>query len=416
MMALIASFALASVAVLSTVNVQQGTNRDHNSKEAIAAADAGANIAMLRLNRFYSQLSPSNPCVGPNGQPGGTPTPDGWCPKTLPESVGGATFSYWFSAYNGTGEVNIVAVGSSGKVSRRVNVGLKNNPGQNVFLDERLIGEEEIEIEGSSARIETDLGTNGNIGANSHPVLCGDIRHGPGKVAPTPTCDGETSEGTKVLPPIAPPANLATENDNCRLSHTCTGTKAGLVDTFSKNGSKYWDPKTRTIEITGNGSLAMGGSDYFVCVVNISSGKIVMPVEAHVRIFIDTPEHCNLPSGAVQVEVGGGGSIIATGNNPAQGFFDVPGIYVLGNGAVRLEGNSGGNEVMVYAPNSTVDIGGSANWNALIAAKRMTIHGNVTIHSDPRIKPPGYSFASLLQRSRYVECAGASASPPNASC
>lgn len=52
LMALVASFAIASVAVMSTVDVQQGTKRDHDSKEAIAAADAGANIALLRLNRY----------------------------------------------------------------------------------------------------------------------------------------------------------------------------------------------------------------------------------------------------------------------------------------------------------------------------------------------------------------------------
>ena len=46
--AMIASMALASAAVISSVDVQQGTDRDHDSKKAIAAADAGANIALLR--------------------------------------------------------------------------------------------------------------------------------------------------------------------------------------------------------------------------------------------------------------------------------------------------------------------------------------------------------------------------------
>ena len=66
--AMIASLALASAAVLSSVNVQRGTARDHDSKEAIAAADAGASIALLRLNRFQSKLSPTNRCVGPAGE------------------------------------------------------------------------------------------------------------------------------------------------------------------------------------------------------------------------------------------------------------------------------------------------------------------------------------------------------------
>ncbi len=410
LMALIASFALASVAVMSTVNVQSGTNRDHSSKEAIAAADAGASIAMLRMNRFLPKLSPINQCVGANGET--LPASNGWCPTMGPETVGGATYTYQVSAYTGSGEMSVVATGTSGKVSRRINIAFKTVSGDNVFLDEKLIGEEEITFEGSSAKVETDMGTNGNIAPNAHPILCGDLRHGVGKTAPTPTCNGETTEGTKTLPPVTAPL----ENWNCRLSKNCTGTKAGLIDTFSKNGSNYWDANARSIKITGNGTLTMGGPDYLLCKIDIQSGKIYMPLESHVRIFIDTPEHCGMSSGEVQVEVEGGGSITSTGYIPSQGFFEMPGIYMLGNGGVRLEGNSGANEVIVYAPNSLIDIGGSASWNALIAGKRLNIHGNVFITSDPRIKPPDYSFASMLERTRYVECTGATAPTPNASC
>ena len=53
---------------MSTVDVQQGTKRDHDSKEAIAAADAGANIALLRLNRYLPSLSHRPPVHRPNGE------------------------------------------------------------------------------------------------------------------------------------------------------------------------------------------------------------------------------------------------------------------------------------------------------------------------------------------------------------
>ena len=59
--AMIASMALASAAVLATVDVQQGSHRDHSSKSAIAAADAGANVALLRLDRYATVLSADNP-------------------------------------------------------------------------------------------------------------------------------------------------------------------------------------------------------------------------------------------------------------------------------------------------------------------------------------------------------------------
>ena len=410
LMALVASFALASVAVMSSIDVQQGTKRDHDSKEAIAAADAGANLALLRLNRFVPLLSTTTPCIGPSGEE--QKATGGWCPATTTQSTGNGRFSYTISAYVPGGALNIVSVGNSGTVSRRVNISLSSIAGKNVFADERLIGQDSISLGGSSLKIETDVGTNGSITQDGHPTICGDDRHGPGKEAPTPTCNGVKTEGIKNLPLVIPPTNIATENSNCRLTQNCPIVKE--VDPYTKQNP--WTSKTRIINMKGQGTLTMGGKDYLVCGVFINSGTLYMAAEAHVRIFVDTPEHCGLASGAVQVEISGNANIKSSGLNPAQGLFDVPGIYMLGNGAVNLEGTSGGNEVMLYAPQSAVDIGGNAEWKGMIAGKTLTIHGTPLITSNSNIKEPVLPLSSLLQRTRYVECTGASSTPPNANC
>ncbi|HEU4707216.1 MAG TPA: hypothetical protein VFS64_08520 [Solirubrobacterales bacterium] len=414
LMAMVASFALASVAVMSTVDVQQGTHRDHDSKEAIAAADAGANIAMLRLNRFLPYLSTTHPCIGPNGEYQ-TPT-GGWCPSTATEQVGGATYSYMVSSYPANGEISVVSVGNSGTVSRRVSVSMKTQSGKNVFANERVIGQEEIEIIGNP-RIETDIGTNGSIDAEGSYVICGNDRHGAGHEAPTPSCGKEKSEGNKELPAITPPANLSTENDNCRVPETCTGSKTGKVDPYSKKltSKNPWE-EPRHINIASQQTLTMGGTNYFVCELNIQ-GKLYMPVGAHVTIYIDTPEHCGLSSGAPQLTMGGNAVIESSAYNPAQGLYEVPSIYLLGNGEVKLDGTPGTtDEVMIYAPYSHIDLGGNATWNGMLAGKSMKIHGNPVIKSDPNLKQPELTLASLFQRTRYVECTGATGSPPNANC
>lgn len=420
LMALIASFALASVAVMSTVNVQQGTKRDHSSKEAIAAADAGANIALLRLNRYMSSLSTAQPCIGPSGELQ-TPTKSLsgvlWCPWTPSEAVGGATYKYAVSAYPEGGAINVVALGSSGTVSRRVNVVLKRLSGKKVFADEKLIGQDQINLEGGPI-IETDIGTNGSIYTSGGPTICGDDRHGIGQEAPTPSCGGEKTEGNKTLPEIAPPTNIATENDNCRLAQSCTGTKTGQVDTYSKKTSRTdpWDAEHRAINVASSQTLTMGGNNYWVCEVNIQ-GKLYMPVQAHVEIYVDTPAHCGLKSGSSQVNIGAGAVIESSAYNPAQGLYEVPHIYVLGNGAVKLVGTPGStNEVVIYAPLSEIDVGGNATWNGMLAGKTLKIHGNPVIKSDPNIKEPEITFASTFQRTRYVECIGATAASPNDSC
>lgn len=423
LMALIASFALASVAVISTVNVQQGTHRDHDSKEAIAAADAGANIAMLRLNRFLPSLSTSTPCIGPSGE-AQKANAEGWCPATAVEPVGSATYQYWISAFKSDGSLEVVSLGKSGSVSRRVSVAMDSNFEDPVFADEKLIGEENIEFSGSAPYIHTDLGTNGGIGVGgvgTHPTLCGNDRHGPGKEAPTPTCSGVKTEGEKSLPKLSAPENIATENSNCRLAANCPNKTD--VDSYNKNrtSTKPWDSSHSIINVTSSATLTMGGRDYWVCGLFVNSGEIVMPVGSSVRIFIRTPEECKLAPGAIQVEITGSGKISSTGFNPQQGFFEVPGIYMLGNGEVRLEGNSSGNkelknEFMLYAPESHIDIGGNASYNSLIAGKSLNIHGSVYIESDPRIKEPELFYESLFERTRYVECTGATVSPPNSSC
>jgi len=415
LMALVASFALASVAVMSTVDVQQGTHRDHDSKEAIAAADAGANIAMLRLNRFLPYLSTTHPCIGPNGEY--QTATSGWCPSTTTEKVGGAAYSYMISAYPTNGEINVVSVGKSGTVSRRVNVAMKTLAGKNIFATERVIGQEGIVINGTP-RIETDIGTNGGIEAESNSfTICGNDRHGPGHEAPNPTCGKEKTEGTKDLPAITPPANIKTENDNCRVPETCTGAKKGQIDPYSKKltSKNPWE-EPRHINIASQQTLTMGGTNYYVCELNIQ-GKLYMPVGSHIQIFIDTPKDCGLSSGAPQLTMGGSSVIESSAYNPAQGRYEIPSIYLLGDGEVKLDGGLGTtDEVMIYAPESHIDLGGNATWNGMIAGKSMKIHGKPYVWSDPNIKPPEITLASLFQRTKYVECTGATASPPNANC
>ena len=414
LMALIATFAISSVAVMSTVDVQQGTKRDHDSKEAIAAADAGANIALLRLNRYLPSMTLAHPCIGPNGE---YQTPvGGWCPATTTESVGAATYSYLVSAYAGTGTpLNVVSVGSSGTVRRRVNVALSTTKGQGVFADEKFIGQDEITVKGNF-KIEADIGTNGSIvQSGGAGTICGDERHGVGKGAPTPSCSGVKVEENRELPTIVPPANLATENANCLLAQKCTsGQFIGQSDTWTK--SNPWTASTRTINVGQQGTLTMNGGDYFICKIDIGPGTVYMSAQAHVRIFIDTPEHCGLASGATQLNISGNGNLVSSGYNPKQGLYNIPEIFVLGNGSVSIGANSGTNHMMLYAPQSAIDMGGNAEWVGMFAGKSINLHGDPYFKSDPNIKEPQITYAGRFQRTRYVECTGATASPPNASC
>lgn len=424
LMALIASFGLASAAVISTVNVQQGTKRDHDSKEAIAAADAGANIALLRLNRFLPTLNAGSQCVGPNGESQLAENVSGalWCPWSAAEQVGGATDQYRVSAYTSSKTINVVSVGTSGGVSRRVNVALKTLSGKRIWADERVLAQGDITLNGNPV-IKTNIGTNGSIiGEKGNATICGNDRSGPSGEAPTPSCGGQKTKEIKELPPIYPPDNIATVNDNCRLAQTCpppaSPAELPRVDTYSKKASKTdpWDAEHRVINIGSSQTLTMGGNIYFVCELNVQ-GKLYMPAGAHVEIYVDTPANCGLSSGARQVYVGAGAILESSACETTQPLCDVPRIYVLGNGSVELSGTPGTtNEVILYAPYSEVTITGNATWNGMIAGNTVRIPGNPTIISSSNIREPEITFASTFERKHYVECTGVAVSVPDESC
>jgi len=98
----------------------------------------------------------------------------------------------------------------------------------------------------------------------------------------------------------------------------------------------------------------------------------------------------------------------------------VPGFYLLGSTtiptSVELTGHSGTNELILYAPNSDIELGGNAKWIGMIAGKSLRLHGTPIVESDPNISPPDEAFSTLWGRTHYVECTGAEVSPPNSDC
>jgi hypothetical protein len=437
--ALVATFALAAAAILASVDVQQGTHYDSNRKSAIAAADAGANLALLRLNRFQGSLSETNPCVGPAGESlPETAAGSGWCPATAAESLssGGESFSYQVSAFReGSPQLSIVSVGTAGPVSRRIDVGLYSTNGQEVFADEHLIGKEKISVIGGP-EIKTNIGTNGEVFVNSQGAswtICGNVRHGTGTPPPPkPDCNGEIFEGNKELPPIVPPDEIETKNSDCRLVPDCTDpTEVDIYQPQGGNGkgkgggeeettaASLWDPATRVLEIK-NGTLTMGGSDYLVCKLVMKGGELIMSSTTRVRIFVDTPENCGYSDGVTQVEITGNAQIKSSANNTEESA--VPGIYVLGSPNIQtnvvLKGTSANieNELLLYAPYSDITIEGNATWKGSIAGNTVTLNGNPTIESLPGAEDKELTTSSLWSRTRYVECTGPTASPPDANC
>ncbi len=423
--AMLAATALASAAVISSVDVQQGSHRDSASKQAIAAADAGASVAMERLNRYASVLnnaSNSN-CLGVSaeGTLVVTGAVNGWCPA-IEGTVGSATYSYRVSAMFSGSAMYVVSTGTASGVSRRVDVALSAESIDEILKEEGLIGKDDIRIPGNP-HIRVNIGTNGDIETSGKSwEICGNARHGSGKEGPDEeelSCEGEAVERNVELPSVSSfiPENIETENSNYRLEECVaknepTGCE---LDSFSGNGS--WDPVTRSIKLTGHSTLTLGGEDYWLCQLTISGGShLIMSDEAHARLFFDTPENCGI-SGP-QISVSGNSSMEATGNEPLLGSFDMIGLYLLGGSGstVDLGGTSGTNDMMLYAPDSAITMHGNATYKGVIAGETLEIKGNPTFEQDDGYEPEKIGGTTLYSRQFYVECSGEAASVPDENC
>lgn len=427
---MIAGMALASAAVIATVNVQEGSHRDSSTKSAIAVADAGANIARMRINRYAAVLA-THPCVRLNSSSvleGAEAEGDGWCPA-ISGTVGGGEYTYRVSPAGSTcGEYGlcVVSTGTVGTASRRIEVAYDESifqetkktqtsseesteeeetgstkEGESVFF-EGLIGLEGIELSGN-ADVQVGAGTNGDIILSGNAALCRDGRHGVGKKFETiggnaRQCAGyKMTEGNKSLPPVSSfmPSDIATNNSNYRLVK-CTKTKptkepTGCESDFYtgvRNSTKPWNATTRAITLDANDTLTLSGGDYWVCSLSLAgNSQFIMAAGATVRLFFDTPEHCGLAAGTAQISMQGNTRISSTSAGV------MPAFYLLGSTTTATSVNIAGNasttdEFVIYGPDTQINIAGNGTYKGVIAGKKVVMSGNGHIEDDVSYEPP----------------------------
>jgi hypothetical protein len=466
--ATVSSLALAGAAVISTVDVQRGSKRDNGSKSAIGAADAGANVAMMRLNRHAALLTSEKPCFKLNATtgeleagaaPAGEPS---WC-APIEGEVGGATYSYRTSAYGaGVGAIHIVSTGTANEVTRRIQLSLtesnlwtgftkedlkqkelelaeKNGSSQtelNKLKEELAAAQEELKKSGGiaglvgresitasgNADIHVGAATNGDLTTSGNATVCGSIQVGIGKKwthsGNASQCSGySVTEGNLSLPAVSSfmPSDIATHNSNARITTCNKGLPAGCqLDTYNGDWSKHppLNPSTRSISLASNMTLTLGGGDYWLCSIALSGNdRLIMAQGAHIRFFFDTPEHCGTSS---QISMSGNNEITATGYQGTPGHFDMPGFYLLGStthvSEVSLSGNSSTtDEFVIYGPDSYINVSGNATFKGIVAGKQIAWSGNGKIEQDKGFEIPPELTSRAAIEARIVTITGSKA-------
>ena len=425
LLVLVIGLGFSTVAILASTSSQRGSVRDQDRKEGIAAADAGVDQAILRQNKVPT--SDSTPCLNVSG-PGllvpGTALADGWC-APISGQVAGASYVYRASprivipsGSSPTGQelfqMHLASTGTSGEVGRRVLVRANAPTGNDVFGFDRSIGREEFRI-GGEALVNTSAGSDGDIVIENNGTLCGDARHGVEQAIvfnnQGTQCGGYgVSEGDVELPP----PNLTRVraiNSNWRFFGFDTAT-----------GSPVWDPVTKTLTLDGSDTVTLGGNDYLLCRLDMSgSSRLIMAAGATANLYIESPENCGMSDPAEQIKAIGTSAIISTAYDPDNGRFDLLGIYMLGSDNVTstaiFNGTANvGNEFVLYAPRTDVEIGGTAEYHGAIAGKTLLVDGTALLTSTATPPNPDIATIILYKRDRYVECTGVNVTPPNAGC
>ena len=422
LLAMVAAFGLASAAVVASVSSQEGSVRDQNTKSALAAADAGVSNAMLRYNRVPT-TDASDICA-PLG--GTSANVDGWCPIQAAGEIDRGAFSYWVRPTDT--ELQIVATGTVDGVTRRVEVVAQSaqSPPQGTqpFADFSVIGLDFLNQE-SNARITANAATNGDITLDSNAQLTcepgGGAQVGDGRDVIEGSnahfnC-GTLLEGSLSLPPVNQ-GDVATVNDNDRITMAKAGQSGG--DTISGNkNSVTWDPTARRLETRANVSLTLGGANYSLCTLELSSNSNLFVVGGQaVRIYFDSPEACGLAPGTAQLRMDSNTSLEATGSEPG----DLALLFVGSDSiptSIELASNTQANgpceqSFVVYAPRTDIDLASNAHICGAIAGKSINAASNATVTTSSlasEFELPNTETQYFLgyEPGTFVEC---SATPP----
>ena len=441
----LAALAVVMVAVLASIEAQSGTVRDLRTKGALQAAESGVDQALLRYNTYADAGTPltgSFPCITAAG--GRAAPTSGWCPGVT-SNVGSGTATYYVHpVYAGAlpASMEIVSVGNTSGVTRRVDVTATSAAGQQVFANASVIGLNGITTAGN-AEIHAVAATNGDYHLANNAKQCGYASVGLGHTLildqnasyysgyTYPNCTGPISASTVSHAPLslapASQGDAAVSNDNARITNAAngTGTPADLIQGNGNGNSNHdvnWSPGARTLTIDHKASLTLTGTKYSFCQVTLlQNSSLYVTAGQNVSIFFDSPESCGQASGVTQLAVDQNTRISSADGSPTSAALIFVGSPVLATNA-NLSSNTSANgacvqNFVVYAPFTDIHFDAFAKYCGAMGGKSITTDSNARIDSDSASSaytlPPTSAHYGI---SKYIECTAAPASPPNNGC
>jgi Tfp pilus assembly protein PilX len=401
----------ASVFAVST-RLSNTSTASRDAKRALAAADAGLEAAVFRMNTLGFQST--SKCFTTEGVSTGTGTDPvtgttpatGECAGVEDDLGNNASYTYYVTPAlddddvcaglpvnytDAEGKVTVTqrcvtSIGEANGERRRIQARVASYIGTQLFPVGGILAINGLKVN-NTAIVSGVLGSNGQIELGNSSQVTGGIELGTastplpilgsGTVLGGPVTYRSEADGAFLLAPVDM-GNTAIENDNARIT---SGQDASTKTTYSAT--------TRSLTLDNNGSITLGGGTYNFCkVVMGNNSYITIAVGAKVRFFLDSPDRTGsgcIPSGqtAAQARTAGyGGMTMSQGSN-----FNNPGhainfqIYMYGynDGSHLVEfNNTSAMNAAIYAPNSNLVWKNTAGITGGVAASTVEFKNSAT--------------------------------------
>jgi hypothetical protein len=421
---------MAGAAAVAAIDAQRGSVRDEDSKQGIAAADAGALRALFHQNKL--KTTQEAPCVVASGGQltQATVESDGWCPQHT-GTVGGAGYSYRVSApvdqppvpgEPARSEVTIVSVGTSDEVSRRIAATSTKLTGAGLLSGASVMGLDGVTLD-SNAEVNGNVASNGDIVMSSNSLLCGNAQYGVGHSllisGNAEQCDEYSQAEGELTLPMVDQGDVPTNNSNGRF----------FTEDIKQGNDVTWNATTRTLTLDSNSALTLGGTvPYSFCKLELKSNSTLYIAEgAQVRIFFDAPENCIDPSDGQpysesdepvrQFVMSSNTKITNTSGDPTTAAFLMVGSETISTIA-ELNSNSHVNiDLILYAPFTDIELDSNSTFRGAIAGQSVHLDSNAEIQADNRVSDFVIPIRTVYEAARYVECSVANPGPtPDSGC
>jgi hypothetical protein len=312
--------------------------------------------------------------------------------------------------------LEIVSTGTANGASRRVHVTAHSSSGQAIFSDATVLAQDALLLD-SNADVNSHVATNGDITLSSNARICGNAAHGVGRSL-TLTGNAAHECGVELEEPLnLPPVNqgdAATVNDNDRFF---------TLDPISGNTNNVdWDPEARTLDISSNASLTLGGSVYSFCKLEMSSNTNLFIAEGNtVLIYFDTPEACGIGPGETQLDLRSNSVVTSSGGGPTNLAMLFVGSETIPT-SILLRSNTQVDDAceqnyVIYAPRTDIEVNSNARYCGAVGGKTIHLDSNAEVYADNGAQSwelPNTAAHYVIDR--FVECDSAAATDPDAEC